>query len=483
MNFANALIQWGQVTGNTAVRDAGIFIYTTQAEAIAQYWFDVDGSTFPDGWEHSAVGMVWGDGGSYTTWFSPDPEKIQGINMLPVTGGHLYLGYHPEYVQRNYQEIVNRSGGAPREWQDIIWEFLATADPETALQNYRNNNTFTPEEGESKAHTFHWIRNLAALGQVDTSVTADHPLAMTFIKDGSRTYVATNVERPSITVTFSDGTVLTVPAGKTMTAGARQWSGGSTPTGSVTGSSSVTPTSGSPVTSVTPTHQSSSSPASWVTPTRSNSSLVSSSAESAGSSSPASGSSSPSPSPSGSSPSGSSPSGSSSDSPSSGSSSSGSPSSGATVRYLTSGGVLGLRANQAIAFPLNAADSATRDGTPYQPSVFTAEGLTSTYCGGATSFTVAVDSGSVVGNAVQLRVSYDLTGDGSWDRVETYRYFATDPVPGPENYTESIGLSSSKGDFGNLAGGSVRVEIWSALAGGATNPVVGTTSSVTLPFS
>ena len=42
MNFANALIQWGQATGNTAVRDAGIFIYTTQAAAIQEYWFDVD---------------------------------------------------------------------------------------------------------------------------------------------------------------------------------------------------------------------------------------------------------------------------------------------------------------------------------------------------------------------------------------------------------------------------------------------------------
>ncbi|GAB3932438.1 hypothetical protein GCM10027614_01630 [Micromonospora vulcania] len=31
MNFANALIQWGQATGNTAVRDAGVFLYTTQA--------------------------------------------------------------------------------------------------------------------------------------------------------------------------------------------------------------------------------------------------------------------------------------------------------------------------------------------------------------------------------------------------------------------------------------------------------------------
>ena len=36
--------------------------------------------------------MVWGDGGAYATWFTDMPEKIQGINQLPITGSHLYLG-------------------------------------------------------------------------------------------------------------------------------------------------------------------------------------------------------------------------------------------------------------------------------------------------------------------------------------------------------------------------------------------------------
>ena len=184
MNFDNALIQWGQVTGNTAVRDAGIFLYTTQAAAIEQYWFDVDGSTFPAGWQHTAVGMVWGDGGSYATWFSagsgedPGHQHVAGHRRSPVPG--LPTGLR----QKNYQEIVASSGGAPRVWQDIIGEFLATGDPATALTNYRADNSFVPEEGESKAHTFHWIRNLAALGLVDTSVTADNPLAVTFVKSG-----------------------------------------------------------------------------------------------------------------------------------------------------------------------------------------------------------------------------------------------------------------------------------------------------------
>ena len=52
---------------------------------------------------HSTVGMVWGDGGAYATWFSGEPEMIQGINMLPITGGHFYLGDNPAYVHDQLQ--------------------------------------------------------------------------------------------------------------------------------------------------------------------------------------------------------------------------------------------------------------------------------------------------------------------------------------------------------------------------------------------
>ena len=130
MNFAGALIQWGQATGNTAVRDAGIYIYTTQAAAIADYWFDVDNDVFPAEFQHTTVGMVWGDGGAYATWFTADPEKIQGINQLPITGSHLYLGLHPAYNKINYDEVVRNRGGEPTVWQDILWEFLALGDPD-----------------------------------------------------------------------------------------------------------------------------------------------------------------------------------------------------------------------------------------------------------------------------------------------------------------------------------------------------------------
>ena len=85
-------------------------------------------------------------------------------------------------------------------------------------------------------------------------------------------------------------------------------------------------------------------------------------------------------------------------------------------------------------------------------------------------------------NATQVRLSYDLTGNGSVDRVETYRYFATDPVPGYEHHTEAGRLQSSSGALGDLAGGTVTVQVWSAIGGAPTTLGVGNGSVLRLPF-
>ena len=129
-----------------------------------------------------------------------------------------------------------------------------------------------------------------------------------------------------------------------------------------------------------------------------------------------------------------------------------------------------------------AAANGNHDGTPANPQVFTATGLTGTFTGGATAFDLAVDAGTAVGNGVQIRVSYDLTGNGSVERVETYRYFATDPIPGAERYRQTQGLLSATGTLGNMSGGTVRVEVWNAIGGAPTILGVGNSSTVTLPY-
>jgi hypothetical protein len=308
--------------------------------------------------------------------------------------------------------MVRNNGGEPTVWQDILWEFLALGNGEQALTNFRANSGYTPEEGESKAHTFHWVRNLAALGTVDTSVSANHPLSATFVKDGARTYVASNTSSGPLTVTFSTGVTLTVAAGTTATTGAYTWSGGTAKGG----------TNPSPTASPSPT------PTPTVSPT----------------------------------------------SP---------PPAGGPNRYLLPGGGLASTAGTAGVIAVPAAGGLNYDGTPHNPVTFRATGLTLTHTGESTAFDLFLDAGSSVGNGTQVRVSYDLTGNGSADRVETYRYFATDPVTGYEHYTHSAGLATASGTLGNLSNGTVTVEVWSAIGNQPTSLGVGNQSIIRLPYT
>ncbi|MGW2514338.1 glycosyl hydrolase [Streptomyces scopuliridis] len=217
-NLSAALVLWGSATGDAELRDLGSYLLATESEAIAQYWFDADEEVFPSSFGHDTAGMVWGSGAAYSTWWTANPEEIHGINVLPVTGGSLHLAREKAAIQRNLAELERENGGPAVEWRDILWEFEALADPAGAKAKWDAGSAgYTPEAGESKAHTYHWIATLDALGAPDATVTGSVPASAVFSKGGVRTYAAHNFESAARTVTFSDGTTLDVPARSTAT--------------------------------------------------------------------------------------------------------------------------------------------------------------------------------------------------------------------------------------------------------------------------
>jgi hypothetical protein len=136
------------------------------------------------------------------------------------------------------------------------------------------------------------------------------------------------------------------------------------------------------------------------------------------------------------------------------------------------------------------AGGANRDGTPTNPLVYTLSGLSATFDPTrSTQFTLYVDAGAHVGDAVQARVSYDFTGDGVFDRVETYHYFPTNDIAGWEAYTQAQGLQSANGAFANLSNGRVRIEVWAALGTAAiqlrtsASAANGQQSLIVIPFN
>lgn len=221
INAWAALILWGEVTGNTRLRDLGIYLYTAEIEAIQYYWFDIHRQVFPPEYKNVETSMLFGGKYAHNTWWTDEPRQIKGINLLPITTASMYLGADPAYVQRNlaalvpemalYDQFGKRPSNAPPRdiWQDIFAQYAALADPVKALSQW--DRWGSVEIGESRSHALHFMLSLQHMGTPDLTVRANTSLYAVFKKaNGSKTYLAYNAGSTPMQVQFSDGTTLTV---------------------------------------------------------------------------------------------------------------------------------------------------------------------------------------------------------------------------------------------------------------------------------
>ncbi len=217
MQFNSALIHWGTITNNNDLRDLGIYLYTTELSTIQEYWFDVEERSFQPEYAYEMVARVWASGYDNGTWWTDDVAASYGIQLYPIHGGSLYLGHRTDYVDRVWQEMTQNTevlSNTPNDnlWYDTYWKFLSFTNPQEALSLYRSYPDRGIKVGVSDVQTYHWLHTMASLGQVAKEITADYPIASVFNDNGSLTYVAHNYGNTQITVRFSNGYNLVVPA-------------------------------------------------------------------------------------------------------------------------------------------------------------------------------------------------------------------------------------------------------------------------------
>jgi endoglucanase Acf2 len=215
MNFAAACFLWGAVTGRTEIRDLGAFLYAVEGDAIEQYWFDADNAVYPSGVQRKMAGIVWCYGAEYATWFSGNPWQIHGINFLPVTAASTYLGRRPDAIVKNWNILqASLTPAHTPVWLDIGFSALATANPAQADQLLAANPSYTPEAGDSRARTEHWIKTLRRVGIVDPAARASVPTYAAF-RNGAvaHRFVWNPTSVPQI-IRFNDGRQLVVAPGQ-----------------------------------------------------------------------------------------------------------------------------------------------------------------------------------------------------------------------------------------------------------------------------
>ncbi|MCR5703429.1 MAG: discoidin domain-containing protein [Eubacterium sp.] len=225
------LYLWGLVTKNNTYRDAGIWGYTSEIDAIEQYWFNMDQGTNLDSHNWAPgygvdvygdancdvlpyTGMVWGLGYTNGTYFSGNPCCIMGIHLLPVTPAITYMGYRKNTVTRIWNEyeqveaayqakMVREEATDPEGWFHILWPFMALSDANGAANRWANEYTsHINAEGnyvdgvlstDEMFNSYWYIQNMCAKGDICTSIWAsDYTSFQVFEKtvNGAKKYTA-----------------------------------------------------------------------------------------------------------------------------------------------------------------------------------------------------------------------------------------------------------------------------------------------------
>jgi endoglucanase Acf2 len=218
MNFNASLIHWGELTGNKSIRDLGIYLYTTEQSAIDEYYFNKSNRNFSSNYSQIMCSRVWSNGYDRGTFWTNDIAAMYGIEIFPLTGSSLYLANDTAYVRKLWNDMKSKTGvvsNTPNDnlWFEIYWSYLAMIDAPAAIQYYNNYKTYKPKGGCSDAQTYHWLHTYNSIGYHDISISSNYPIAAVFRKFGVKTYVAHNYGKSAITVKYSDGFTMDVPAG------------------------------------------------------------------------------------------------------------------------------------------------------------------------------------------------------------------------------------------------------------------------------
>jgi endoglucanase Acf2 len=228
-NAYGAIILYGLITANDDLVERGMYLHASTTAAYWEYWNNIDdynavGETennFPDGYDKITTSIIWGDGAVFSTWFSAAYAHILGIQGLPINPLTLHVGLHADYME-DYVTLglSESSNGKPSglvddQWRDIWWNLWAMTNADLAINDYESVASYEAEAGETKAHTYHWLHTFSKLGHLKTgtgALTANHPAALAFEKNGVTSYVVYNFSNQTLQVTFSDGKVVAATA-------------------------------------------------------------------------------------------------------------------------------------------------------------------------------------------------------------------------------------------------------------------------------
>jgi len=133
VNAWNGLGLWAQASGQKDLETEATWLASTEASTAKAYWTNPDLSDF-DAFDHTILSLNWGGKRDYATWFSPDPNAILAIQLIPMGPVQTYLaaGVDPDQIRASVKEATPSGYGVQFGDYLLMYSALAGADDAAA---------------------------------------------------------------------------------------------------------------------------------------------------------------------------------------------------------------------------------------------------------------------------------------------------------------------------------------------------------------
>ncbi|WP_299439032.1 glycosyl hydrolase [uncultured Aquimarina sp.] len=196
----------GEITENTAMRDAAAYGYVMEGRAIADYWYNESGVFEEIGYDQPIVGILEMNRYVYGTFFGAQDTYIHGIQWLPISPAY---GFWNDFLTPNeanaiVDPIINNMatdlGNLSGDWMNVSWGFKLFFDPEGVTSNFDQfwNSPVGSQEynvahnSNESALTYYYAHNSQNLGLRQSNYRLSLPMSSAFLKNGKVMYVVYN---------------------------------------------------------------------------------------------------------------------------------------------------------------------------------------------------------------------------------------------------------------------------------------------------
>jgi endoglucanase Acf2 len=158
----NAVALWRTLRDEEEAASVAEWMLAAEAEAARRVFLEPDVSAFPE-FAHETIGIQWGSKRDFATWFSPEPNAIIGIQLIPSPpmAADYYSLVTPATVTSTLEAA--RGEGSGSQFADFLLMYSATQSPEdadAAWQAALDLPEDTIDDGNSRTYMLAWIASL-----------------------------------------------------------------------------------------------------------------------------------------------------------------------------------------------------------------------------------------------------------------------------------------------------------------------------------